>query len=60
MTGTAFQNADELARKNMELADQILTGKVSGVMNTDIVCPLYTKSNIAELIAVHKKTGALK
>jgi inositol transport system substrate-binding protein len=60
MTGTAFQNADELARKNMELANQILTGSVSGVVNTDIVCPLYTKDNIAELIAVHKKTGALK
>jgi inositol transport system substrate-binding protein len=60
MTGTAFQNADELARKNMELANQILTGSVSGVVNTDIVCPLYTKDNVAELIAVHKKTGALK
>ncbi|MDR2743471.1 MAG: sugar ABC transporter substrate-binding protein [Treponema sp.] len=60
MTGTAFQNADELARKNMELANQILSGAVSGVVNTDIVCPLYTKSNVAELIAVHKKTGALK
>jgi inositol transport system substrate-binding protein len=60
MTGTAFQNADELARKNMELASQILSGQVNGVVNTDIVCPLYTKNNIAELIAVHKKTGALK
>jgi inositol transport system substrate-binding protein len=60
MTGTAFQNADELARKNMELANQILTGTVTGIVNTDIVCPLYTKDNIAELIAVHKKTGALK
>jgi inositol transport system substrate-binding protein len=60
MTGTAFQNADELARKNMELANQILSGAVTGVVNTDIVCPLYTKDNVAELIAVHKKTGALK
>ncbi|MDR2247312.1 MAG: sugar ABC transporter substrate-binding protein [Treponema sp.] len=60
MTGTAFQNADELARKNMELANQILTGAVTSIVNTDIVCPLYTKDNIAELIAVHKKTGALK
>lgn len=60
MTATAFQNADELARKNMELANQILSGQVSGIVNTDIVCPLYTRDNIAELIAVHKKTGALK
>jgi inositol transport system substrate-binding protein len=60
MTGTAFQNADELARKNMELANQILTGAVTNIVNTDIVCPLYTKDNVAELIAVHKKTGALK
>jgi inositol transport system substrate-binding protein len=60
MTGTAFQNADELARKNMELANQILTGAVTGIVNTDIVCPLYTRDNVAELIAVHKKTGALQ
>jgi inositol transport system substrate-binding protein len=60
MTATAFQNADELARTNMELANKILSGQVSGVVNTDIVCPLYTKDNIDELIAVHKKTGALK
>jgi inositol transport system substrate-binding protein len=60
MTGTAFQNADELARRNMELANQILTGAVTGIVNTDIVCPLYTRDNIAELIAVHKKTGALQ
>jgi inositol transport system substrate-binding protein len=60
MTGTAFQNADELARKNMELANQILTGAVTSIVNTDIVCPLYTRDNVAELIAVHKKTGALK
>jgi inositol transport system substrate-binding protein len=61
MTATAFQNADELARKNMELANQILTGGTANtVVNIDIVCPLYTKDNVAELIAVHKKTGALK
>ncbi|MDR1108419.1 MAG: sugar ABC transporter substrate-binding protein [Spirochaetaceae bacterium] len=60
MTGTAFQNADELARKNMELANQILTGAVTSIVNTDIVCPLYTRDNVAELIAVHKKTGALQ
>jgi inositol transport system substrate-binding protein len=60
MTATAFQNADELAKQNMKLANDILTGAVTGVVNTDINCPLYTKDNIDELIAVHKKTGALK
>jgi inositol transport system substrate-binding protein len=60
MTATAFQNADELAKKNMELANDILTGKVTSIVNTDIVCPLYNKGNINELIAVHKKTGAIK
>lgn len=60
MTATAFQNADELAKKNMELANAILTGAQTDILNTDIVCPLYTKANIDELIAVHKKTGALK
>ncbi|MDR3334365.1 MAG: hypothetical protein LBT13_05705, partial [Treponema sp.] len=59
-TATTFQNADELAKKNMELANQILTGTVSAVVNTDIVCPLYTKDNVAELIAIHKSTGAIK
>jgi len=60
MTATAFQNADELARMSMELANSILTGAQRGIVNTDIVCPLYTRANIAELIAVHKKTGALQ
>jgi len=60
MTATAFQNADELARKNMELANAILTGTQKTILNTDIVCPMYNKANIDELIAVHKKTGAIK
>jgi len=60
MTATAFQNADELAKKNMELANAILTGAQTAIVNTDIVCPMYNKDNINELIAVHKKTGAIK
>jgi inositol transport system substrate-binding protein len=59
-TATTFQNADELAKQNLKLANDILTGVVTGVVNTDIVCPLYTKDNVAELIAIHKSTGALK
>jgi inositol transport system substrate-binding protein len=60
MTATAFQNADELAKKCMELANAILTGRQTTVLNTDIVCPMYNKNNINELIAVHRKTGAIK
>ena len=60
MTATAFQNAEELARKNMEVANAILTGAQKTILNTDIVCPMYNKDNIDELIAVHKKTGAIK
>ncbi|MDR2097892.1 MAG: sugar ABC transporter substrate-binding protein [Spirochaetaceae bacterium] len=60
MTATAFQNADELAKQNMKLAAGILSGQVTAIVNEDIICPLYTKDNIDELIAVHKKTGAIK
>jgi inositol transport system substrate-binding protein len=59
-TATAFQNAEELANQNLKLANDILTGVVTSVVNTDIVCPLYTRDNVAELIAIHKSTGALK
>jgi inositol transport system substrate-binding protein len=60
MTSTSFQNAYELARANMELIDQILAGKVTGLVNTDIDCPLITKDNVRELIDAHKATGAIK
>ena len=60
MTATAFQNADELARKNMELANAILTGTQRGILNTDIDCPLYIRSNIQELLTVHRRTGAIR
>jgi inositol transport system substrate-binding protein len=60
MTATAFQNAEELAKKNMEVANAILTGAQKTIINTDIVCPMYNKDNINELISVHKKTGAIK
>jgi len=44
----------------MELANDILPGAQKTILNTDIVCPMYNKDNINELIAVHKKTGAIK
>jgi inositol transport system substrate-binding protein len=60
MTSTSFQNAYELARENMELADKILTGQVTSLVNTDIDCPLITKDNVQQLIDAHKATGAIK
>jgi inositol transport system substrate-binding protein len=60
LTATSFQNADSLAAKITELANDILSGKVTSIVNTDIDCPMYDKNNVDELIAVHKSTGALK
>ncbi|GHU48681.1 ribose import binding protein RbsB [Spirochaetia bacterium] len=60
LTATSFQNADSLAAKIAELTNNILSGRVTGVVNTDIDCPRYDISNVDELIAVHKSTGALK
>ena len=60
LTATSFQNADSLAEKIAAMANDILTGKQTGIVNTDIDCPRYDKDNVDELIAVHKSTGALK
>lgn len=59
-TATAFQNADDLAKRICLMVDDIISGKQKDIVNTDINCPLYTKDNVAELISVHKSTGALK
>jgi inositol transport system substrate-binding protein len=59
MKSTSFQNAYELARTSVKLADDILSGKVTSLVNTDIDCPLITKENIQSLIDAHKATGAL-
>jgi hypothetical protein len=44
------------------MCDDIISGKQpkSPTVNTDIQCPLYTKDNVAELIAVHKELGNIK
>ena len=58
LTATFFQNAVELAKQNMELANKMLTGAVgTGGVNTDIQCPLITKENIQSLIDTHKAAG---
>jgi inositol transport system substrate-binding protein len=59
MTSTSFQNAYELARTSMDLANKILTGAVTSLVNTDIDCPLITSQNVKMLIDAHKATGAL-
>ena len=60
LTATSFQNADSLAAKIAELANNILSGRVTGIVNSDIDCTRYDISNVDELIAVHKSNGALK
>ena len=61
MTTTSFQNAFELARLNMKMANDILSGAQTNLVDTDIDCPLITKDNVDEmLIAVYKATGDLK
>ncbi|MDR2739538.1 MAG: sugar ABC transporter substrate-binding protein [Treponema sp.] len=59
MTSTSFQNAYELARTSVKLANDILTGAVTSLVNTGIDCPLITKENVQSLIDAHKATGAL-
>ncbi|MDR1785752.1 MAG: sugar ABC transporter substrate-binding protein [Spirochaetaceae bacterium] len=53
LTATAFQNANDLSIRILQMADDILSGKQTGYVNTDILCPLYTKDNVDELLAVH-------
>ncbi|WP_210162684.1 sugar ABC transporter substrate-binding protein [Pleomorphomonas koreensis] len=59
MTSTALQNAYDLAAKNISVAHDLLTGKITQI-DTDIDCPLVTKDNVAEFIEIHKKSGAIK
>jgi len=59
MTATSLQNAYDLAAKNIQVAHDLLTGKVTQI-DTDIDCPLITKDNVDEFIAIHKKAGAIE
>ncbi|MCL1993566.1 MAG: sugar ABC transporter substrate-binding protein [Spirochaetes bacterium] len=59
LTATSFQNAHELARITMNLANDILTGAVTGLVNVDIDCPLITTDNVNLLVDAHVATGAL-
>jgi inositol transport system substrate-binding protein len=59
LTATSFQNAYELAAKNLDTVNKLLTGKAKQI-DIDIECPLITKDNVDMLIQVHKKAGALK
>ena len=61
MTTTSFQNAFELARLNVKMANDILSGVQTNLVDTDVDCPLITKENVdKELIAIYKATGDLK
>jgi inositol transport system substrate-binding protein len=60
MTATTFQNATELARTTMELANKILSGEVEGMVNVDIECPLITIENVESLLDAHRAAGAIR
>ena len=59
MTSTSLQNAYDLAAKNISVAHDLLIGKIKQV-DTDIDCPLITKDNVEQFIAIHKKAGAIQ
>lgn len=59
LTSTALQNAYDLAAKNISVAHDLLTGKITQI-DTDIDCPLVTKENVAQFIEIHKRSGAIK
>jgi inositol transport system substrate-binding protein len=60
LTATAFQNANDLAARILQMVDDIASGKQTSIVNTDITCPLYTKENVDGLIAIHKELGNIK
>ncbi|WP_321927453.1 sugar ABC transporter substrate-binding protein [Paraburkholderia guartelaensis] len=59
MTSTALQSADELAQKSMAMAHDILTHKQTDLHQVEGTV-LYTKANVDECIALHKKLGDIK
>ncbi len=59
MTATCLQNAYDLATKILDTTHKLVTGQ-SGQINVDIDCPLVTKANVDQYIAMHKKAGAIK
>lgn len=59
MTATCLQNAYDLAEKNIQVAHDLLTGKIKQI-DTDIDCPLITKDNVDTYIEVHRKSGAIQ
>ncbi|MDR0908388.1 MAG: sugar ABC transporter substrate-binding protein [Spirochaetaceae bacterium] len=62
LTATAFQNANDLAARILQMCDDIISGKqpLKPTVNTNITCALYTKDNVAELIAIHKELGNIR
>ncbi len=57
MTSTSLQNAYTLAEGTMKMVDDMLKGAAPKTIMID--CPLITKDNADEFIAIHKKAGAL-
>jgi inositol transport system substrate-binding protein len=59
MTATCLQSAYDLAAKILDTTDKLLTGTVKQI-DTNIDCPLITKTNVQQYIEMHRKAGAIK
>ncbi len=60
LTSTSFQNAYELAKMNIKMAHDILTGSQQDLADVDIDCPLITEENVSLLLDAHRATGAIQ
>ena len=59
MTATCLQSAYDLAAKILDTTDKLLTGTAKQI-DTNIDCPLITKTNVQQYIEMHRKAGAIK
>ena len=59
MTATALQDAYKLASRTIEVAHDLLSGKISQI-DTDIENPLITRENVDQFIEIYRRAGAIK
>ncbi len=59
MTATCLQSAYDLAAKILDTTDKLLRGAAKQI-DTNIDCPLITKTNVQQYVEMHRKAGAIK
>jgi inositol transport system substrate-binding protein len=59
MTATSLQSAYDLAAKILDTTNKLLTGAAKQI-DTNIDCPLITRTNVQEYVQMHRKAGAIK